>query len=188
MPCFHWLFILFKATITQSLVQIIFRLSRCMNKSSAYKSFDKWINHLGDQQKRFPDISMYLHKLWYQAMIKLLSSWRWETVVSFVFCCTEDSPFLQFTIHLHSKVDCDDSIKLNSFFLVLEGDSIPNSKLYLHGGQRFKYDSYTAGKNGADSTHEIHTHFLNSFMTSICKVLQIHPRCTFVSSPLTLFS
>ena len=43
-------------------------------------------------------------------------------------------------------------------------------------------------QTGADSTHEIHTHFLNSFMRSICKVLQVHPLCTFASSPPNLLS
>ena len=54
-------------------------------------------------------------KLYIEGLLNLRQRWT-------------DSPFLQFTIHLDSQVQYDDSTQLNSFLGEFKGDSIPDSK------------------------------------------------------------
>ena len=87
------------------------------------------------------------------------------------------------TIYLVLQADCDDSFQF-IFFWVVKRDSIPDSIEVSHSSMILSELCQTE----VDSTNEIHTHFLNSSMRFICKMLQIYPLCTFASSPPNLLS
>ena len=85
-----------------------------------------------------------------------------------------DSPLLPFTIHLDSQADCDDSTQLNVSFSGCSKETrfpIPNYiRIVANNSSMILSELW---QTGADSTQ------LNSFMRLICKMLQIHPVCTF---------
>ena len=89
-----------------------------------------------------------------------------------------DSLLLRFMIHLDSQDDCDDSIELDSFFPGCSKETrfpIPNYiSIEVNGST---HDSFRAMAtwsrfNSIQFNHELQ-----------CKMLQIHPICTFASSP-----
>ena len=71
----------------------------------------------------------------------------------------------KFTIYLDLQADCDDSFQF-VFFWAVKKDSIPDT---------IEVSLSELCQTEVDSTHEIHTHFLNSSMRFLCKMLQIIP-------------
>ena len=139
----------------------------------------------------------------FQTSLILLDIWGWHKkgtslLIELIVVALEhglqwqrwrDSLFLQITIHLYSQADSDDSIQLNPSFSGSSKETqfpIPNYiSIEVNDSSMILSELW---QNEADSTHSYTLFPFHSFMRFFCKMLQIHPLCTFAWSPPNLLS